>query len=124
MVETKGCTQTRTEGEMRAYTAHAAGRIGRSGRKGRGWPRDGMLLGQMEKGADGDRTVALSQTGGVLAVSLLPVILGREGGNLMEERAASSSREVGEATPDDEGAAAEDALFSDLSQSEGLKFVG
>ena len=39
-------------------------------------------------------------------------------------RAASSSREVGDATPDDEGAAAEDALFSDLSQSEGLKFVG
>ena len=37
LVETKGCTQTRTEGEMRAYTAHAAGRIGRSGRRGRGW---------------------------------------------------------------------------------------
>ena len=63
-------------------------------------PRDGMLLGQMEKGADGDRTVALSQTGGVLAVCLLPVILGREGGNLMEERAAVLPKRVGQGEAD------------------------
>ena len=63
-------------------------------------PRDGMLLGQMEKGADGDRTVALSQTGGVLAVCLLPVILGREGGNLMEERAAVLPKRVGQREAD------------------------
>ena len=63
-------------------------------------PRDGMLLGRMEKGADGDRTVALSQTGGVLAVCLLPVILGREGGNLMEERAAVLPKRVGQREAD------------------------